>query len=1165
MSSASKHFRAEKPEHLLETERPAVHIFLRHFARIAAAVPEPSRQGRPRAGDVQRPDNVFCIDGARGSGKTYTLLSIEKALEELSKLRKGEHTAWEGFFREPGCRSPELDQLIKGGPGQTLAHVLRIIFPGDMERSESLMECVFSAMMDKLSDSILPDGDQKQELQATLRDEVAEGWYFAKRFGHEAIIRDSIDYKDFVARYEQESRKSSNRIPVWRRFLERYLDFFDSAVLVVLMDDSDVQPRLAEDILHSIRMFMNHPRVCPVLAGNIRAMRISLLHLAMERISTSVKALDQENPQTAQEWRRTERRSTEEYLEKVLPPAQRFFLSSPRIRVPSGKSDFGKMTGSELKEIIERRFEATRPAFLNAKFSLAFGRELGLHDQPSEEQHRDIEDFLSWWVFANRYAASLAPRSARQIGTFSYYYRGADARPDSPRPKRLAVMLHDVPDNYMLVQRLGDDDVNVASWLRQQELNSIWVGQRKFSINKRETNQGSYTYEYICYRIDVGLGMPLRDNAEEAVPLGLLPRMLGRRSMRRFFQPRNMSKQERRTGIARRLDHSAIPGNCIYFSDLAALPDISLISPADKSLRTKRQGQWEASLFGRWNEILDEAKDELLFRYFTEVVCRALRNTDNITSASLTAALDPSDIDLKLFLGLYESSLGSEISLFANKPELGPIFGPEVINWELLETTREAWTAEKAVEEPPASKATADRRTAAKRLIALYAALVTDLRRAWHAIRIHEKAPAWLEQTVVTSPEYERTSRAWIDSQSRMPLYTRDMLVEVFTKAPWIKNLFQLFDQRSLENALETALKRKADRNKLQTRLTKLFDVEAAGRIDNQQSREEDTDYLYWRNTLRAVGRSFRKDWPVYGKGKSEEGNEGDLYLRDVQLEDHLKNAAMGDWALDISAANPSEDQKKYARQARNFVLLLNGLAPSLPAIIHANVMSRVYEAELIRSLTVGQQPPNDPDQAPQKRIERLFASALEDIKEWMKLIGVLTVSLRYINIKSRHLFMNLLLNAITNDKNRAVPKDDQLLQFMEACDFKRRGYVKDVFLSLKEVFKADKVANLLAMMPDFSPETLFGEKWISDLVRTPIIRDELAKRAVVLDEKQRERDFEELDEAKKARGMFGETEKWLWAATRCLRKLHTVIEDRSTYRDGVAPAIHVVKTGTAS
>src|SRR5262249_14303126 len=156
-----------------------------------------------------------------------------------------------------------------------------------------------------------------------------------------------------------------------------------------------------------------------------------------------------------------------------------------------------------------------------------------------------------------------------------------------------------------------------------------------------------YTYEYICYRIDVGLGMPLRENAEEAVPLGLLPRVHGRRSLRRFFQPRNMSKQERRTGIARRLEHTAIPGNCIYFSDLSALPDISLISPGDTWLKPDHQGQWEASLAGRWNEILDEAKDELLFRYFTEVVCPALRNTDEITSASLTAALDPSDIDLK--------------------------------------------------------------------------------------------------------------------------------------------------------------------------------------------------------------------------------------------------------------------------------------------------------------------------------------------------------------------------------------------------------------------------------------------------------------------------------------------------------------------------------------
>src|SRR5262249_52143849 len=142
-------------------------------------------------------------------------------------------------------------------------------------------------------------------LQRRLREEVAEGWYFARRFGHEAIIRDSIDYQSLVEKYDDEARKSARRIQSWRRFIDDYLDFRKAATLVVLLDDSDVEPELAQDILHSIRMFLNHPRVVIVLAGNIRAMRNSLLHVAMRRLSQSTHALlVQSKSRTAQDWRR---------------------------------------------------------------------------------------------------------------------------------------------------------------------------------------------------------------------------------------------------------------------------------------------------------------------------------------------------------------------------------------------------------------------------------------------------------------------------------------------------------------------------------------------------------------------------------------------------------------------------------------------------------------------------------------------------------------------------------------------------------------------------------------------------------------------------------------------------------------------------------------------
>jgi hypothetical protein len=108
-------FRAEIPQHLLETQAPAVRIFLEHFARIALQALDhtPGHSDKPL--DLQRPDNVFCIDGGRGAGKTYTLLSIEKVLEELTGLRRFKEptSPWSEFFYE--SLGGRFESLLRAG------------------------------------------------------------------------------------------------------------------------------------------------------------------------------------------------------------------------------------------------------------------------------------------------------------------------------------------------------------------------------------------------------------------------------------------------------------------------------------------------------------------------------------------------------------------------------------------------------------------------------------------------------------------------------------------------------------------------------------------------------------------------------------------------------------------------------------------------------------------------------------------------------------------------------------------------------------------------------------------------------------------------------------------------------------------------------------------
>jgi len=218
---------------------------------------------------------------------------------------------------------------------------------------------------------------------------------------------------------------------------------------------------------------------------------------------------------------------------------------------PSQKSDFAKITGVKFLDLCTGMLAYTRKKFLDEKFKLAIAQASGLTDAPREASRRCLEAYLAWWFFRDRYAHALAPTSARRIVTFRDYYKdyyqrdtgtaAQDQRADDAsqkgrrHPKRLIIALYENPANYTLIQQVGDEDANLSTWLYQQILESVWVKQRQFKVNTRILPHDQYAYDYIRFRLDVGLATPVRDNAEEAVPNELLPQPKGRRHMLRFF------------------------------------------------------------------------------------------------------------------------------------------------------------------------------------------------------------------------------------------------------------------------------------------------------------------------------------------------------------------------------------------------------------------------------------------------------------------------------------------------------------------------------------------------------------------------------------------------------------------------------------------------------
>ncbi len=73
------------------------------------------------------------------------------------------------------------------------------------------------------------------------------------------------------------SEASHSRIVEWRDFVNEFLDVVNAELLAVSFDDTDNRPDGTAEILQTARIFLCHPRIVTVVAGNLRAMRQSLV------------------------------------------------------------------------------------------------------------------------------------------------------------------------------------------------------------------------------------------------------------------------------------------------------------------------------------------------------------------------------------------------------------------------------------------------------------------------------------------------------------------------------------------------------------------------------------------------------------------------------------------------------------------------------------------------------------------------------------------------------------------------------------------------------------------------------------------------------------------------------------------------------------------------
>lgn len=584
--------RVLKPSELIGLQSQAL-------ASIINAIHDVGRSdtGSPSSSDweLNRPRHVHLIDGARGSGKTSTLLTVRRYAQVIAGViddSSGDERT--GILDSNDSLKRCWTDLRAKKP-----FFLPMINTAGLDSTHSSMEAQLSFMLEYIrekidqadKDGIKRHSDRLRALQKTLVSRVIKGWQLSREEGRSIVAQESASFEDFNKRNSDASIFLHNRIVEWRKFVDQFLIEFDFKCLVIMFDDADVNPEVTEDILYTIRLFFNHPDIVTIIASNIRTLRNVLLKKRFAEVAVAAPATSGARGTTARDLRNIARIQVEEYLEKVLPRQNRIFLKLESISAgPSGvkpnavpsrngenPSDFSRIFGQNFPDI-DRFSSAVLHAYLKdfilAK-AAAHQRWLKNEYEPgTADDVRNMERFISWWLFRHFYHRQLLPNSLRHLNVFRDLFLPVANGEVRGFDKRLVANLYDNPENVPFLSRLGDRDGDFLSWLRKQPISSTWIGNRSFKIADWEIPEGDYAYDFLRYRIDLGIAMPLRLNRSLVIPHGILPTPAGP-DLAGWGPFLKGVEDSKRHGIAETINHSLIPSNCIYMFDLACLPDVT--------------------------------------------------------------------------------------------------------------------------------------------------------------------------------------------------------------------------------------------------------------------------------------------------------------------------------------------------------------------------------------------------------------------------------------------------------------------------------------------------------------------------------------------------------------------------------------------------------------
>ena len=281
------------------------------------------------------PNNIIAFCADRGHGKTSAMLSFSKALKDSKKTKDEEAAFWEGKLQDYRFYALDpIDPTVLENTDHIIPTIISRMFAKFTKKAEELHNSSQNSYGGYRGQDTRRDlRDQQQKLLKLfqncyrLADEQKDNAKRSDNYDDLQLLADRGDSSNFKVRFWE---------LVWNYLLFMNLNEagypsadLQKTFLVIQIDDADMNPKHAYDVVEDLRKYCVLPNVVILFATNLEQLEMCVEQHFVNSFEPMIKLTvsnDADSLKSAADSRRHCHYTTASYLDKLIPSLYRINL-----------------------------------------------------------------------------------------------------------------------------------------------------------------------------------------------------------------------------------------------------------------------------------------------------------------------------------------------------------------------------------------------------------------------------------------------------------------------------------------------------------------------------------------------------------------------------------------------------------------------------------------------------------------------------------------------------------------------------------------------------------------------------------------------------------------------------------------------------------------------